>query len=155
MVFDAPRDAPQASCVRRRSLGRRGPLETDSFALEDLRPLWFVTVTLSGRPLAADLVHDGLQQLNETRAFLVSTRYDDQRAEVRYWDEGATARDTTRQALALWRYKDVDVGLPGGTLSGLVVVDRAAARREWLHGQHPTVVALGEVVPFDDRAQLA
>ncbi|MFI7587025.1 hypothetical protein ACIB24_08115 [Spongisporangium articulatum] len=144
--------------MRRKHLERHG-LETEPLGdgpLEaGVRPLWLVTVTLSGGVLALDRVRYGLGLLNETRAFLVSTRYDEHHAEIRYWDEGDTVAETTRQALELWGDEDVEDVLPGWTLYGLSVVDRGAARSQWVAGEHPRVVALGEIVPFDDYAQLA
>jgi hypothetical protein len=151
MVQDAHGDAAQPACVRRRTLERR-PASLD---LDDGRPLWLVTVTLRGEPLSEEQIRRGLKQLNDSRAFLLSTRYDEHQAQVRYWDEGATAVEPTRQALALWTDADVNQALPGWSLCGLGVADRVSARRQWQHGQHPPVFALGEILPFDEQAQLA
>ena len=153
MANDVPGDPAQTTCVRRRALERRGPLVPPD--PEGSRPFWLVTVTLSGPSLPEKKVRTGLGRLNDTRAFLVSTRYDDHRAEVRYWDEGGTASEPVWQALELWSDEDVDEVLPGWALSGLGVVDHESARWQLLHGQHPRVFALGEILPFDDQAQLA
>lgn len=153
MSAQAPGDSAQTACVRRRALERRAGLAPP--ALEGGRPFWLVTVTLSGAQLPEKKVRHGLERLNHTRAFLVSTRYDENRAEVRYWDEGATASEPVWQALELWSDEDVSELLPGWALTGLGVVDNEAARWQWLHGQHPRVFALGEILPFDEQAQLA
>ena len=153
MSAPAPDDAAEAACVRRRALERRAALLPPE--LDGGRPFWLVTVTLSGPQIPEELVRYGLERLNQTRAFLVSTRYDEYRAEVRYWDEGATAAEPVWQALELWGEEDVSELLPGWALTGLGVVDHEAARRQWLHGQHPRVFALGEILPFDEQVQLA
>lgn len=153
MSAPVPDQPAQATCVRRRSLERRAGLTPPE--MEGGRPFWLVTVTLSGPQISEVLVRQGLERLNHTRAFLVSARYDGNRAEVRYWDEGATAAEPVWQALELWGEEDVGELLPGWSLTGLGVVDQDSAREQWQRGQHPRVFALGEIVPFDDQAQLA
>jgi hypothetical protein len=136
------------TCVRRAALQRR-PV---GFPLEDLdgQPaLWFVKVTVGGDALAPQRVRKALERLSVERAFLVSVRYGDDRAEVRYWDECADADEAIRQALSLWGDREVATRLPGWRVIGLEVVDQPTARRQWDHGDHPRVFALGEILPFD------
>ena len=111
--------------------------------------MWFVKVTVGGESLSPPRVQRSLEHLSVERAFLVSARYDSDRAEVRYWDECDDVETALRQALALWGDHEVSTRLPGWTVIGLEVVDRATARRQWDRGDHPRVFALGEILPFD------
>jgi hypothetical protein len=141
-------DAVHATCVRRVALERRPPVGL----LEDVdesSPLWFVKVTIGGERLPVTQVHEELERLATDRGFVVSVRYEDDRAEVRYWDECADADEAVQQALSLWSDDEVPARLPGWQVTGLEVADRETARRQWDRGDHPCVFALGEVIPFD------
>jgi hypothetical protein len=111
--------------------------------------LWFVKVTVGGDSLVPTRVHRELDRLSVERAFLVSARYGDDRAEVRYWDECHDADEAIRQALSLWGDDEVATRLPGWRVIGLEVVDQPTARRQWDRGDHPRVFVLGEILPFD------
>jgi hypothetical protein len=141
-------DAAYATCVRRAALERRQasprPLNT-----EGSPDLWFVKVTLGGEPLLRERVQKALERLSVERAFLVSARYDDSRADIRYWDECDDADEAIRQALSLWGDKEVSTRLTGWKVIGLEVVDQPTARRQWDRGDHPRVFVLGEILPFD------
>lgn len=116
---------------------------------DDALPLWFVKVTVGGDRIAPDRVQAALERLSVERAFVVSVRYGEECAEVRYWDECGDADEAVRQALRLWGDDEVPVRLPGWRVTGLEVVDRPTARRQWDRGDHPRVFALGEILPFD------
>ena len=111
--------------------------------------MWFVKVTVGGDPLVPHRVEKALERLSVERAFLVSARYGDDRAEVRYWDECDDADEAIRQALSLWGDDEVTTRLPGWKVIGLEVVDQPTARRQWDRGDHPRVFVLGEILPFD------
>ncbi len=111
--------------------------------------MWFVKVTLSGDRLDPQLLKPTLERLALERSFVVSVRYDEHRAEVRYWDEADGAEDVTRQAMSLWGDDEVTSQLPGWQVTDLQVSDRATARGQWDRGDHPHVFSLGEVLPFD------
>jgi hypothetical protein len=111
--------------------------------------LWFVKVTLGGESLAPDRVRAALMKLSVERAFLVSARYDEDRAEITYWDEGCNVNVAVEQAFSLWGSREVLAALPGWQVIGLEVLDRVAARKKWETNPGPRVFALGEVVPFD------
>jgi hypothetical protein len=108
-----------------------------------------VKVTVGGSALAQNRVKWALERLSVERAFLTSARYDGDRAEVRYWDECASADEAVRQALSLWGDDEVFQELPGWRVLGLEVVDRLTARRQWDRGDLPRVFPLGEILPFD------
>jgi hypothetical protein len=120
------------------------PVET-----EDSPALWFVKVTLGGDRLVLGRVKKALERLSVERAFLVSARYDDSRADIRYWDECDDADEAIRQALSLWGDDEVSTRLAGWKVIGLEVVDQPTARRQWDRGDHPRVFVLGEILPFD------
>lgn len=141
-------DAAYATCVRRAALERR-PAWVSPPGTEDGPALWFVKVTLGGASLIPSRVQKALERLSVERAFLVSARFDDSRAEIRYWDECDDADEAIRQALALWGDDEVSTRLAGWKVTGLEVVDRPTARRQWDRGDHPLVFALGEILPFD------
>jgi hypothetical protein len=141
-------DATYAPCVRRAALERR-PASIPLPETEGGPALWFVKVTLGGDPLVPSRVQRALERLSVERAFLVSARYDDSRADIRYWDECDDADEAIRQALSLWGDKEVSTRLAGWKVVGLEVVDQPTARRQWDRGDHPRVFALGEIRPFD------
>jgi hypothetical protein len=141
-------EAVHTPCVRRVAL-ERAPrpvfVDDDDGAL----PLWFVKVTIGGDRLAESRVQRAIERLSTDRAFVVSVRYDGDRAEIRYWDECGDADEAIRQALGLWGDEEVASRLPGWRVIGLEVMDRRTARRQWDRGDHPRVFALGEILPFD------
>lgn len=140
-------DAVHATCVRRVALERRapqGPLDD----VDGASPMWFVKVTIGGERLPVTHVRKELERLSTDRGFVVSVRYEDDRAEVRYWDECADADQAVQQALSLWSDDEVPARLRGWQVTGLEVADRDTARRQWDRGDHPYVLALGEVLPY-------
>lgn len=146
-VRNSPDLAP-VTCVRRAALQRR-PVSVPIEDVDGAPALWFVKVTVGGDSLVPNRVQRALERLSVERAFLVSARYGDDRAEVRYWDECRDADEAIRQALALWGDDEVATRLPGWRVIGLEVVDRPTARRQWDRGDHPRVFVLGEILPFD------
>jgi len=135
-------------CVRRAALQRR-PVGVPVEDVEGGPALWFVKVTVGGDSLALQRVQRALERLSVERAFLVSARFGEDRAEIRYWDECGDADEAIRQALSLWGDDEVATRLPGWRVIGLEVVDRPTARRQWDRGDHPRVFVLGEILPFD------
>ncbi|MBT0773551.1 hypothetical protein KIH74_31690 [Kineosporia sp. J2-2] len=149
MSIGSRHDVPSASCVRRAALEQQPYIARAGDPAEG-RDLWFVTVTIGGAALALRGVREALERLSVERAFVVSIRYDRNRAQVRYWDECDDAAEATRQALSLWGDDEVFAELPGWRVSGLEVVDLTTAQQQWNADDHPRVYALGEIVPFDD-----
>jgi hypothetical protein len=141
-------DASRTRCVRRAALERR-PVVLGDFQAAPSVGLWFVKLTLGGEPLDVSRVRAALTELSVERAFLVSARYDDCRAEVTYWDEGDEVNVAIQQALSLWGGPEVLAALPGWKIAGLEVLDRLAARRQWDSVPRPRVFPLGEISPFE------
>ena len=86
--------------------------------------LWHVTVTVSGDPQSLSLTHDGLRRLQRERPFIHSLRYDEDRAEVSYWEEGEEMIDAASLALRMWNEHRVTAELPAWRVVGLEVIDR-------------------------------
>jgi hypothetical protein len=94
---------------------------------DDIR-LWHVTVTVAGAPMEPLIVRAALQRLNEMRPFMSSLRFAPDRAELTYWDEGATLIDVASLALRLWNEYRNDAALPSWEVVGLEVVERDLRR---------------------------
>lgn len=109
--------------------------------------LWYVTVTVAGQSVPAEEIRAGLERLAHEHPFLLSGRFDVDRAEVRYWEEAPDARYATDLALALWTDHRHTAGLPDWQVVGVEVIDRETFHRR---GRHlgPGLIAAGGVTPF-------
>jgi hypothetical protein len=141
-------EASSVTCVRRVAIERQ-PVTWPLDDVDGLPSMWFVKVTLGGDPLDPEQLKPILERLALERSFVVSVRYDRDRAEIRYWDEADQPDAVAQQAISLWGDEEVAQQLPGWQLTDLQVCDRPTARRQWDRGDHPRVFALGEVLPFD------
>jgi hypothetical protein len=90
----------------------------------DTPRLWHVTVTVGGDPHAAVSTRAALSRLQQERPFLDSVRYDERKAELAYWEEGATMVDAASLALRLWDEHRATAGLPPWKVLGLEVLER-------------------------------
>ena len=86
--------------------------------------LWHVTVTVAGDPQPLSSVHEALTRLHHERPFLLSIRYDADRAELAYWEEGEEMVDAASLALRLWNEHRTSADLPPWTVVGLEVVEQ-------------------------------
>jgi len=111
-------------------------------------PMWHVTLTLSGDPVDLGAIRHGLERLAHERPFLLTGRYGHDRAEVRYWDEGADARTVTDLALRLWDEHRETSGLPQWTVVGVEVMDRETWHRRARRGASLGLSAVAAVTPF-------
>ena len=92
--------------------------------MHDSSRLWHVTVTVAGEPCPLSALHDALRRLQRERPFIHSLRYDDDRAEVSYWEEGEEMIDAASLALRLWNEHRQSAELPPWRVVGLEVIDR-------------------------------
>lgn len=92
--------------------------------MTDVPRLWHVTVTVGGEPHPVSATHAALGRLQHERPFLDSLRYDECRAELSYWEEGATMVDAASLALRLWDEHRHSAGLPAWKVFGLEVLER-------------------------------
>lgn len=120
-----------------------------SFDAPDPRSLWFVTITVAGDAVTAAEIRSGLERLSHEHPFLLSGRYADDRAEIRYWEEAPSARYATELALSLWSLHRDTAMLPDWRVVGIEVIDRETFhRRGRVSGQGPGLVAAGGVSPL-------
>lgn len=91
--------------------------------------LWHVTLTVGGEPMESTLVKAALERLSDEQPFLLSGRYGDDRAEVRYWEEAPECADAAALALRLWGEHRATAGLPPWHVLGVEVVDRQVFQR--------------------------
>jgi hypothetical protein len=107
--------------------------------------LWHVTLTLGGERLETAEVLEALRRLADERPFLLSGRYGDDRAELRYWEEAVECQDAAALALRLWGEHRVSAGLPPWQVLGLEVVDESVHQER---GGAASMVAVGAWHPF-------
>jgi hypothetical protein len=111
--------------------------------------LWFVTVTVAGDPVDAQVIRSGLERLAHEHPFLLSGRYSPDRAEVRYWEEARDAQSVADLAIGLWREHRESSALPDWHVVGVEVIDRETFHRRGRHvGQGPGLIAAGGVSPL-------
>jgi hypothetical protein len=93
------------------------------------RRLWHVTLTVAGSPVALADIREGLERLAQERPFLLTGRYAEDCAEVRYWEEARDVDDAAALALRVWGEHRVSAGLPSWHVVGLEVVERDVWQR--------------------------
>jgi hypothetical protein len=115
----------------------------------DMRTMWHITLTVSGQPVPEPVIRSALERLSHEHPFLLSGRYAEDRAEVRYWEEAADANGALRLAVHLWDEHTASAQLPAWRVVGVEVVDRETFHRRgrYIHEQ-PALVATGRVLPF-------
>ncbi len=86
--------------------------------------LWHVTVTVAGDAQPLSTLHEALAALQDERPFMHSLRYDEDRAELKYWEEGEDMIDAASLALRLWNEHRDSAGLPRWEVVGLEVIER-------------------------------
>jgi hypothetical protein len=111
--------------------------------MSDHTRLWHVTVTVAGSPADLSKTHAGLTRLLAERPFIHSARYDDDRAEIRYWEESDAMVDAASLALRLWNEHRTSADLPDWEVVGLEVVDQETHKRRGMS----ELVQVDAVVP--------
>lgn len=91
--------------------------------------MWHVCLTVGGERHEPAEVLAALERLSHERPFLMSGRYDGDRAEVRYWEEAEDCGDAAALALRLWGEHRQSAGLPAWRVIGLSVVSREEHQR--------------------------
>ncbi len=86
--------------------------------------LWHVRVTVAGAPQEPDTVAAALRRLKVLEPFIHSLRYDGERAEVSYWEEGQSMLDAASLALRMWTEHRESADLPDWGVVGLEVVEK-------------------------------
>lgn len=92
--------------------------------MSDMPRLWHVVLTVGGAPQPVSEVTDALQRLKGERPFIDSVRFDENCAELCYWDEADEMVDAASLALRLWNEHRASADLPPWRVVGLEVVER-------------------------------
>lgn len=115
---------------------------------KDLPRLWHITLSVSGARAPLSEVRRGLEQLAHDHPFLLTSRYADDHAEIRYWEEARDLHDAAAVALRLWGEHRRTAGLPAWEIVGLEVIDRATYHQRLAEGYGPPPATPVGVHPF-------
>ncbi|MGR4879071.1 hypothetical protein ACIPUC_06510 [Streptomyces sp. LARHCF249] len=125
----------------RRALTSVGPGDGDGGGCGDEQDhdsrLWHVTLSVSGKPAPLSDVRRALEQLAHDHPFLLTSRYADDHAEIRYWEEARDLHDAAAVALRLWGEHRSSARLPPWEIVGLEVIDRATYHQRVAEGYGP------------------
>jgi hypothetical protein len=113
-----------------------------------LSKLWHITLSVSGRAAPLREVRRGLEQLAHDHPFLLTSRYADDHAEIRYWEEARDLHDAAAVALRLWGEHRSTSQLPPWEIVGLEVIDRETYHLRIAEGYGPPPAAPVGVHPF-------
>ena len=111
--------------------------------MDDVVHMWHVVVTVAGPPEPLSDTHQALRRLQHERPFIHSLRYDEERAEISYWEEGEEMVDAASLALRLWNEHRESANLPPWKVVGLEVVERETFQSRHL----VTPLAQADVTP--------
>ncbi|MFF1273001.1 hypothetical protein ACFVZC_06270 [Streptomyces marokkonensis] len=114
----------------------------------DLPRLWHVTLSVSGEAAPVGEVRRSLEQLAHDHPFLLTSRYADDHAEIRYWEEARDLHDAAAVALRLWGEHRQTAGLPPWEIVGLEVIDRPTYQQRVAAGYGPVLATPIGVHPF-------
>jgi hypothetical protein len=114
----------------------------------DLPRLWHVTLSVSGEEAPLKEVRRGLEQLAHDHPFLLTSRYANDHAEIRYWEEARDLHDAAAVALRLWGEHRQTAKLPPWEIVGLEVIDRETYHQRLAEGYGPAPATPVGVHPF-------
>lgn len=110
--------------------------------------LWHITLSVSGAEAPLKEVRRGLEQLAHDHPFLLTSRYANDHAEIRYWEEARDLHDAAAVALRLWGEHRSSAKLPPWEIVGLEVIDRQTYHQRIAEGYGPPPAAPVGVHPF-------
>ncbi|MFC9605974.1 hypothetical protein ACFTTN_21210 [Streptomyces niveus] len=110
--------------------------------------LWHITLSVSGSEAPLTEVRRGLEQLAHDHPFLLTSRYANDHAEIRYWEEARDLHDAAAVALRLWGEHRSSARLPPWEIVGLEVIDRETYHLRIAEGYGPPPAAPVGVHPF-------
>ncbi|MFE1962688.1 hypothetical protein [Streptomyces sp. NPDC059479] len=110
--------------------------------------LWHITLSVSGAETPLTEVRRGLEQLAHDHPFLLTSRYANDHAEIRYWEEARDLHDAAAVALRLWGEHRSSAKLPPWEIVGLEVIDRETYHQRIAEGYGPPPAAPVGVHPF-------
>jgi len=115
---------------------------------KDVPRLWHVTLSVSGAEAPLKEVRRGLEQLAHDHPFLLTSRYANDHAEIRYWEEARDLHDAAAVALRLWGEHRQTAQLPPWEIVGLEVIDRETYHHRIAEGYGPLPATPVGVHPF-------
>jgi hypothetical protein len=110
--------------------------------------LWHITLSVSGAETPLKEVRRGLEQLAHDHPFLLTSRYANDHAEIRYWEEARDLHDAAAVALRLWGEHRSSAKLPPWEIVGLEVIDRETYHQRIAEGYGPPPAAPVGVHPY-------
>jgi hypothetical protein len=113
-----------------------------------LSKLWHITLSVSGPEAPLAEIRRGLEQLAHDHPFLLTSRYANDHAEIRYWEEARDLHDAAAVALRLWGEHRSSAKLPPWKIVGLEVIDRETYHLRIAEGYGPPPAAPVGVHPF-------
>ncbi|MFP1627169.1 hypothetical protein ACLB9X_18790 [Streptomyces sp. 5K101] len=113
-----------------------------------LSKLWHITLSVSGPEAPLKEVRRGLEQLAHDHPFLLTSRYANDHAEIRYWEEARDLHDAAAVALRLWGEHRSTAKLPPWEIVGLEVIDRQTYHQRIAEGYGPPPASPVGVHPF-------
>ncbi|GGV93343.1 hypothetical protein GCM10010230_03910 [Streptomyces narbonensis] len=113
-----------------------------------LSKLWHITLSVSGAESPLKEVRRGLEQLAHDHPFLLTSRYANDHAEIRYWEEARDLHDAAAVALRLWGEHRQTAKLPPWEIVGLEVIDRETYHQRIAEGYGPPPAAPVGVHPY-------
>ncbi|MFC5804393.1 hypothetical protein [Streptomyces formicae] len=140
---------PAGADGRADELGESLPAAQDPHGSERAASkLWHVTLCVSGAEAPLKEVRRGLEQLAHDHPFLLTSRYANDHAEIRYWEEARDLHDAAAVALRLWGEHRSSAQLPPWAIVGLEVIDRETYHQRIAEGYGPPPAAPVGVHPF-------
>ncbi|MEU7277258.1 hypothetical protein AB0A69_00455 [Streptomyces sp. NPDC045431] len=110
--------------------------------------LWHITLSVSGQEAPLAEVRRALEQLAHDHPFLLTSRYANDHAEIRYWEEARDLHDAAAVALRLWGEHRQSAKLPPWEIVGLEVIDRETYHLRIAEGYGPPPAAPVGVHPY-------
>ncbi|HEX5566947.1 MAG TPA: hypothetical protein VFY14_08520 [Streptomyces sp.] len=110
--------------------------------------LWHITLSAAGAAVPLKEVRKALEQLARDHPFLLTSRYANDHAEIRYWEEARDLHDAAAVALRLWGEHRLSAKLPPWEIVGLEVICRETYRQRVAEGYGPAPAVPVGVHPF-------
>ncbi|GAA2661339.1 hypothetical protein [Streptomyces lunalinharesii] len=132
---------------RRAERDRTAPRAREGERRETSR-LWHVTLSVSGAEAPLKEVRRALEQLAHDHPFLLTSRYANDHAEIRYWEEARDLHDAAAVALRLWGEHRSTAKLPPWEIVGLEVIDRETYHQRVAEGYGPPPASPVGVHPY-------
>jgi hypothetical protein len=110
--------------------------------------LWHITLSVAGPVTPLKHVRRALERLAYDHPFLLTSRYADDHAEIRYWEEARDLHDAAAVALRLWGEHRRTAQLPPWEIVGLEVIGRDTYHQRVAEGYGPPPASPVGVHPF-------